>query len=108
MESMFALLAASFSYGSMPNSGTPANVPADVDCAVRVLAWKFGQHLLPDRGEFRSLFEAMQLQFCNLTTPTEADSYQPPRLPTPHGDATFFVATDGNDEADGTQAHPEN
>jgi hypothetical protein len=94
-------------YGSatMPNSGTPAGVPADVDCAVRALAWEYGKHLLPERGEFRSLFEAMQLQFCNMTTPTAHDKWEPPRLPTPHG-TTFYVSTSGDDKADGSKAHP--
>ena len=44
------------------NPGTPQGVPASFDCAVREFAWEYGKHLLPDRGEFRTLFDALQLQ----------------------------------------------
>ena len=94
----------------MPNPGTPQNVPADVDCEVRKLAYEYGKHLLPERGSFRTLFEALQLSFCNLTTPTEMDVYTPPILPTPHPANAYNIfvsAVDGNDAiADGSKGKP--
>ena len=92
----------------MPNPGTPANVPSEVDCAVRKLAWQYGKRLLPDRGEFKSLFEAMQLQFCNESTPTgPGDTYTPPKLPTPTTGTHVYVSTDGHDDqGDGSATNP--
>ena len=43
------------------------------------------QYLLPDRGDFRTLFEALQLQDCGLTTPAAMDEYKPPSLTAPAG-----------------------
>ena len=40
--------------------GSPPGIPAAVDCGVRELAWQYGKSLLPERGEFKSLYEAMQ------------------------------------------------
>ena len=94
--------------GSMPNSGTPANVPEDVDCAIRALAWEYGKSLLPERGDFRTLFDAMQLSFCNLSTPAQMDEYRPPLLPTPTtGRLIYASANEGSDDAgDGSRAKP--
>jgi hypothetical protein len=62
----------------MVNSGTPNDVPSSADCAIRTLAWEYGKELLPQRGEFKSLFDAMQLAACNLTAPSEHDQWHPP------------------------------
>ena len=49
----------------MINSGTPDGVPASFDCALRSLAYDYGRALLPGRGTFRTLFDALggMLQF---------------------------------------------
>jgi hypothetical protein len=85
--------------------GTPQGVPDLIDCAVREFAYNYGKSLLPDRGDFKTLFDAMQLQFCNLTAPTTSDKYVPPKLPTPTN-ALFVCAQKGSDDADGTRATP--
>ncbi|CAE7459201.1 hypothetical protein AK812_SmicGene39094 [Symbiodinium microadriaticum] len=86
------------------NSGTPEGVPEEYDCTIRELVWQQGQKLLPARGSFRSLFEAMQLQNCNRTTPSEEDRWQPPRYPAP-SDA-IFVDGRGQDHHPGTLQLP--
>jgi hypothetical protein len=96
-------------HNGMPNPGTPAQVPVDVDCAVRRLAWEYGKHLMPARGKFRTLFDAMQLQFCNVSTPSAVDTYSPPLLPTPRAGKLIFASASaaGDDEAaDGSAARP--
>ena len=37
-------------------------MPPTFDCKARAAAWEYGKYLLPDRGDFRTLFEALQLQ----------------------------------------------
>ena len=47
--------------GKMTNGGTPPGVPPTFDCKARAAAWEYGKYLLPERGDFRTLFEALQL-----------------------------------------------
>jgi len=54
---------------SLVHSGTPPWVGAPTDCAIRELAWRFGKTLQPSRGEFRSLFDALQLDLCGIAPP---------------------------------------
>ena len=90
-------------------SGTPENIPLDADCAIRELAWEYGKNLLPERGSFKSLFDAMQLSFCNVTAPKIGDAYIPPLLETPPatGHRLLYVSTAGDDAlADGSATSP--
>ena len=86
--------------------GTPGGVPEDFDCEMRKFAYSYGQSLRPDRGSFRTLFEALQLQACGMSTPDQMDKYTPPNLPTPAAGKIVFVAPGGSDAATGTQAAP--
>lgn len=63
----------------MVNSGTPKDVPGASDCALREAAWDFGKELLPRQagsagGYFATLYDALQLQFCNVTRKKPARS----------------------------------
>eukprot|EP00039_Didymoeca_costata_P026545 m.16129 g.16129 ORF g.16129 m.16129 type:complete len:957 (+) comp5588_c0_seq1:70-2940(+) len=69
----------------MVNPGTPAQVPPGYDCTVRKSAWEFGKATLPSRGDFKSLYDALQLQWCNVTAPSTEDTWSPPKYPTPSG-----------------------
>ena len=102
------LLLSTVAAAAMPNPGTPANVPPEVDCAVRRLAYEYGQHLLPERGSFLTLFEALQLQFCNMSTPQVRDVYSPPRLSAPASTSVVLhVASSASRQlADGSEARP--
>lgn len=62
----------------MVHSGTPGGVPPDADCAIRKFAWEYGKSLQPARGDFKSLFDALQLGACGETTPMAMDSWKPP------------------------------
>ena len=93
----------------MINSGTPEGVPADVDCALRALAWDYGKKILPERGEFRTLFDSLQLSYCNLTTPAQLDKYAAPHNQPPDGARIVYVAPDvGIGGGDGTLERPLN
>jgi hypothetical protein len=79
------------------NSGTPKSIPAAFDCAVRVAAWKHGKTLLPGRGDFTTLFDAMQLENgCGLVRPSTEDEWTPPTYSTPPG-STFVDSSNGSD-----------
>ena len=62
----------------MIQPGTPDGVPPEFDCAMRAFAYEVGKAKLPERGDFRSLFESLQLQYCNMTTPAKMDVWVPP------------------------------
>ena len=57
------------------------------------------------RGSFRTLFEALQLQECNLETPAEYDEFSSPTFPTPTG-SLFVDAATGSDSNSGSQSAP--
>jgi hypothetical protein len=57
------------------------------------------------RGSFRTLFEALQLQECNLDTPAEYDTFTPPIFPTAAG-SLYVDATAGSDTNSGTEGSP--
>eukprot|EP00965_Chrysotila_dentata_P056210 1864140-Pleurochrysis_carterae.AAC.2 len=87
--------------------GTPPGVPIEIDCAVRTLGWNYGKQLLPERGDFKSLFDALQLHACNLTTPAKDDVYRAPALPVPSGATLYFVSPSlGHDVNNGSYAQP--
>jgi hypothetical protein len=90
----------------MINPGTPHGVPVGYDCSVRKFAWEFGKKTLPSRGEFRTLFEALQLQHCNITTPTTVDVWSPPKYPTPASGTILYVDPDAAAGGDGSIEKP--
>jgi hypothetical protein len=50
-------------------SGTPVDVPATADCAIRKAAWAYGKKLQPQKGAFKDLYDALQLQHCAVPIP---------------------------------------
>lgn len=81
----------------MHNSGTPDGVPADVDCTIRELAYEFGRAKLPERGDFGTLYDALQLAQCPGTTAPRDDGALPPGVYEIDG-AALYVAADGDDD----------
>jgi hypothetical protein len=61
-------------------SGSDA-IPQASDCAVRTAAWQYGRKLQPQKGSFRTLFDALQLDACGVPPPppSAADGWLPPR-----------------------------
>eukprot|EP01065_Artemidia_motanka_P030302 TRINITY_DN3630_c3_g1_i1.p1 TRINITY_DN3630_c3_g1~~TRINITY_DN3630_c3_g1_i1.p1 ORF type:complete len:967 (+),score=267.54 TRINITY_DN3630_c3_g1_i1:85-2901(+) len=98
------------SYGGaagMVHSGTPAGVPADTDCALRRFAHEYGRKLAPERGEFKSLFDALQLGACGDQPPAEQDEWAPPTTPIPSGHSVVHASPGASPSgANGTAAAP--
>jgi hypothetical protein len=89
------------------NQGTPPNVSASFDCESRRHAYEFAKTTLPHRGEFRTVFDALQLQACGLTPPSEMDDFVAPRFPTPSSGTVLYVAANATAaEGDGSKAKP--
>lgn len=63
---------------TLTHSGTPSGIDPNTDCAIRKFAWEYGRKLQPSRGEFKSLYDALQLGACGVPTPTVEDSWSPP------------------------------
>ena len=87
------------------HAGTPPGITHSFDCAARKAAYSFGQALLPGRGDFKSLFQALQLQACNMSTPAVMDEYRPPTYGPPAG-AALYVDPHGDDANPGTLERP--
>jgi hypothetical protein len=88
-------------------TGTPSWAPASFDCAVRRAAWEYGKATLPQRGSFRTLFDAMQLgALCGDTPPVELDRWSPPTFPTPAKAVLYCDAAAAPSSGDGSQSHP--
>ena len=95
--------------GSPPfiNPGTPPGISPSFNCAARVSAWNYGKHLLPQRGDFRTLFEALELQACGLDTPASMDVWSPPTFSVASGQHSVFAdAGKGDDANAGTMSSP--
>jgi hypothetical protein len=90
---------------SLVHSGTPPWVGAATDCTIRELAWRFGKTLQPSRGEFRSLFDALQLDLCGIAPPPHVHEWVPaPSHAVPLADAAVFEVdpATGDDRIAGT------
>jgi len=91
----FLLLLPSLSDGALVHSGTPPGVPSSFDCAIREAAWAYGKRLLPARGTFRSLYDALQLGLCDgAPQPAEHDVWAPPTDPLPANEPVLLVDLD--------------
>ena len=68
---------------------------------------EFGKATLPARGDFKTLYDALQLQHCNVSAPrpTQLDAWTPPTFATPAAGA-LFVAPDAPSGGDGSKAKP--
>ena len=89
----------------MVNSGTPSKaIPAHYDCSVREHAWEFGKATLPSRGSFKTLYDALQLQHCNVSAspPQTMDVWKPPHYAAPSSGG-IFVSPDAASGGDGSE-----
>ena len=90
-------------------SGTPNGVPLATDCALRTEVWAFSQVLMPRKGSYSTMYDALQLQHCNTSSrPSSEKKWQPPRSEE-HGPALTIYA-DANRGSDtngsGTEGQP--
>eukprot|EP01050_Picozoa_sp_SAG11_P017298 SAG11_NODE_2479_length_3311_cov_1.926526_1_plen_710_part_10 len=88
-------------------NGTPPEVSHSYDCAMRSQAWGFARSTLPQRGMFKTVYDALQLQRCNTTTaPTTVDGYRPPRSTISAADILLYVDGAADTGGDGSKARP--
>ena len=69
-------------------------VPGTVDCAIRKAAWDFGKKLMPKKGGFTDLFDALQLaNGCGVAPPPPGlgDAWAPPTTALTIGERVLFV-----------------
>ena len=112
------LLGTSHCSSQLVHSGTPTGISQATDCAIRQFAWEYGKKLQPSRGDFKSLYDALQLAACGTPTPlTQAplsphapvphtlnplqDMHTPPTHPVPAPGTAIFIVdpTSGDDIA---------
>ena len=97
--------------GPLPRaSASPLNVDPKLDCALKELAWDFAKKLLPRQGEFKSAYDALQLEACNVSL-SSGKQYEPrPFLyqPTLQADAIeiYVDVSHGDDNNTGTIDKP--
>lgn len=102
-------IAAPSSHGDFINPGTPDGVTVSFDCEVRKYALQYGQSLQPRHGSSVHLFDALQLESCNMSRPTsntDTSSTQKPVFK-PSAQCSYYIdAVNGNDANDGSLNSP--
>jgi len=88
---------------------SPINVDPSIDCDIRNLAYHYAQKLLPQHGQFRAVYDALQLHNCNISLssgklyevrPFRYQSYR-------EGSREIFVdVNNGDDSNNGDINHP--
>ena len=91
----FLLLIVSYSSAEFVHNGSPAGISNETDCAIRELAWVYGKQLMPARGSFKTLYDALQLDACpslSGTRPEVLDEWVPLSDPLPQDHSVLLVA----------------
>lgn len=98
------------SQGTFINSGTPPFVTLDFDCNMREFAYTFGKSLQPRQQEFVELFDALQLQSCNMSRPQSTHSKYRTKIntntETAIGCQYYVDSAKGNDNNNGSISSP--
>jgi len=93
------------------SSGTPAGVTDSYDCSLRAHSWQFAKTTLSElprsNKELKTVFDSLQLQKCNLTSPPEQmDVFVAPRFAVPSGALVVCVNATAGSGGDGSQGKP--
>ena len=89
-------LVASSGTAALIHSGSPTNISPATDCAIREAAWEYGKNLMPSRGSFKTLYDALQLGACPSVAaprPQTLDTWEPLSEPLDDHRQLFLVAT---------------
>jgi hypothetical protein len=73
---------------------------------MRKHAWEFGKATLPQRGGFKTAYEALQLEACGAPVPEEYDEFKPPTFAVPSTGKVIYVSASAGLGGDGTKARP--
>ena len=93
------------------HTSRPPTVNPDIDCPLRELAWEYAKKLLPQRGQFKEAFDALELgTLCNVSLSAGAVFRPEPfiyQVEMKSGSFELFVdSTDGNDSNPGSIDKP--
>ena len=85
----------------LPRAGpAPVNIDPGVDCAIKELAWEFARKLQPSRGQFQEVYDALQLQNCNISLsqpqPKPLEQVQSLFTDSPRAAAAVTIYVDGS------------
>jgi hypothetical protein len=58
---------------------------------MRKHAFAFAKAILPQRGEFKTAYVALQLKACGVPVPEEYDAYKPPTFAVPSTGKVIYV-----------------
>ena len=87
---------------------SPVNVEPSLDCEIRNLAYQYAQKLLPQYGSLQAVYDALQLQNCDISL-SSGKLYKPrPFLYQSYkeGVEIYVDAVNGNDDNSGDISHP--
>ena len=88
---------------------TPINAEPSLDCDLRNLAYQYAQKLLPQYGSFQAVYDALQLQNCDIIL-SSGKLYEPrPFLYQSYKEGAIEIyvdAVNGNDDNSGDISHP--
>ena len=91
------------------NGLSPLNVDSELDCELRNLAYQYAQKLLPQYGSFQAVYDALQLQNCDISL-SSGKLYEPrPFLYQSYKEGAIEIyvdAVNGNDDNSGDISHP--
>ena len=86
---------------------TPVNVDPKLDCAIKQLAWEYAKKLLPQRGDFVSAYDALQLAACNISRTSSQHNKSQPFFKSVADTVTVYVdGSKGSDSNPGTLGEP--
>ena len=109
---LVTLLASLFASKVAGRFDRPINVDPALDCAIKNLAWEYARKLQPYRGGIQPVFDALQLQSCNISSfrpaATSRSKNKSPRL-THHSAPAITIYADsvhGRDTNRGTIDSP--
>lgn len=86
--------------GKFHDLARPYFADVNVDCHIKMAAYDFAKEIQPERGNLRTVFDALQLQQCGMERPEEDKPLPIPEVENP-GFTVFVDITHGNDGNDG-------
>lgn len=91
--------------GEFHDLSRPYLADVNVDCHIKKAAYDFAKSIQPERGSHRAVFDALQLQQCDMERPEEDKPLNIPEIKDP-GFTVFVSITNGNDNNDGSMNRP--
>ena len=91
--------------GKFHDLARPYLADINVDCHIKRAAYDFAKEIQPERKNHRAVFDALQLQQCNMERPPQDEPLNIPDIEYP-GFTVFVDGHSGNDKNSGTIRDP--